>query len=102
MFIYLDLHSFSSAYIYPIVYVVSCVVRNQFATAEEFPINERFPFLFTFLCSLAETTCGFILLFKKCYKKYNKEKEMVIMGYKDIFIEGYKIPKKLPKEEVYD
>lgn len=73
MFIYLDLHSFSSAYIYPIVYVVSCVVRNQFATAEEFPINERFPFLFTFLCSLAETTCGFILLFKKCYKKYNKE-----------------------------
>ena len=24
------------------------------------------------------------------------------MGYNDIFIEGYKIPKKLPKEEVYD
>ena len=24
------------------------------------------------------------------------------MGYNDIFIEGYKIPKKLPKEEMYD
>ena len=35
-----------------------------------------------------------------CIKK--KRKEVVLMGNVNLFLEGYKIPKKLPKEEMQD
>ena len=81
MFIYLDCHSFSYAYIYPVIYIVSLVARSQFPSGKKLPIDRKFPFIFPFLCSLAETSCGVILLFRKCYKKYTKElreKEIII------------------------
>lgn len=73
MFIYLDFHSFSYAYIYPIIYILSCVTRNHFPSADDLPIEKKFPFLFPFLCSLAETTCGLVLVYIKCYKNCTKE-----------------------------
>ena len=76
MFIYLDFHSFSYAYIYPIIYILSCVTRNQFPTADDLKIEDKFPFLFPFLCSLAETTCGLVLVYIKCYKNCTKELKM--------------------------
>lgn len=76
MFIYLDFHSFSYAYIYPIIYILSCVTRNQFPTADDLKIEAKFPFLFPFLCSLAETTCGLVLVYIKCYKNCTKELKM--------------------------
>ena len=85
MLFYLDFSSFSLNYIFPVFYIISLIIRDNFPFVLDFKLEDRNPFIFPILCSFSDITCGLILVYQKIYQKCTKEYK--IQTY-DIFIEN--------------